>query len=58
MLGDHLSSADLELGLLAMAFGGLQLWWISSTLRKQNLARQLSEREFKRSVERIWTKKS
>ena len=30
---DHLNSGYLQLGLFALAFGGLQLWWISSTLR-------------------------
>jgi hypothetical protein len=48
----------LELGLFALAFGGLQIWWISSTLRKRDLASLLSEREFRRSLERIWAKRS
>jgi hypothetical protein len=48
----------LELGLFALAFGGLQIWWISSTLRKRDLARPLSEGEFRRSLERIWAKRS
>jgi hypothetical protein len=46
----------LQLGLVALAFGGLQIWWISSTIRKRDLARPLSEREFRRSLERIWRK--
>jgi hypothetical protein len=50
----HLNWGYLQLGLVAFAFGGLQVWWISSTLRKRDLARPLSEGEFKRSLERIW----
>ncbi|MEB3331794.1 MAG: hypothetical protein VKI83_04810 [Synechococcaceae cyanobacterium] len=45
----------IQLGLVALVFGALQLWWIGSTLRRQDLARPLSEREFRRSLERIWT---
>jgi hypothetical protein len=44
----------LQLGLVAIAFGGLQIWWISSNIRKRDLAQPLSEREFRRSLERIW----
>jgi len=51
---DRLNSGYLQLGLLALAFGGLQIWWISSTLRKRELARPMSEGEFRRSLERIW----
>jgi hypothetical protein len=43
----------LQLGLLALAFGGLQVWWISSTIRKRNLARPMKDNEFRRSLERI-----
>jgi hypothetical protein len=45
---------SMQLGLFALAFGGLQIWWISSTLQKRDLARPLSEGEFRRSLERIW----
>jgi hypothetical protein len=48
----------LQLGMVALAFGGLQVWWIASTLRKRDLARPLNEREFRRSLERIWAKRS
>ena len=51
---DSLQSSYLQLGLLALAFAGLQLWWISSTLRKRELAKPLSSKEFRRSLERIW----
>jgi hypothetical protein len=58
VLMDHLNWGYLQLGLVALAFGGLQVWWISSTIRKRDLAKPLSEMEFRRSLERIWTKKS
>lgn len=55
---DHLSAGYLQLGLFALLFGGLQIWWICSTLRKRDLARPLSEGEFRRTLARIWAKKS
>ena len=58
VLMDHLNWGYLQLGLFAFAFGGLQVWWISSTLRKRNLARPMSEGEFRKTLERIWAKKS
>ena len=48
----------LQLGLFALAFGGLQVWWIGSTIRKRDLARPMSEAEFRRSLERIWAKRT
>ena len=51
---DDLNWGYIQLGLVALAFGGLQVWWIRSTLGKRDLARPLSEEEFKRSLERIW----
>jgi len=53
---DHQSWGDLQLGLVALVFGGLQIWWIGSTLRKRELARPLNEGEFRKSLERIWAK--
>lgn len=50
-----LNGGYLELGLVALAFGGLQLWWIGSTLRKRDLARPMSDGQFRKSLERIWT---
>lgn len=47
----------LPLLLLALAFGGLQIWWIGSTLWRRGLARPLNEAEFRRSLERIWARK-
>ncbi len=50
---EHLNWGYIQLGLLALAFGGLQVWWISSTLRTRGLARPLSAKGFRRSLERI-----
>jgi hypothetical protein len=47
----------IQLGLFALAFGGLQVWWISSLLRRRELARPMGEDDFRRSLERIWAKK-
>jgi hypothetical protein len=58
VLMDHLNLGYLQLGLFALAFGGLQVWSISSTLRKRDLARPLSDDEFRRSLERIWAKRT
>ena len=46
----------LQLGLVALALGGLQVWWIGSVFLKRKLARPLSEGEFPRALERIWKK--
>ena len=54
---DQFNAGYWQLGLLALVFAGLQLWWIGSILRRnrqRDLARTLSEREFKRSLERIF----
>jgi hypothetical protein len=55
---DHLNWGYLQLGLFALAFGGLQVWWNCSAMRKRDLARPLSEGEVRRSLERIWAKRS
>jgi len=51
-----LNSGYLQLGLVALAFGGLQVWWIGSVFRKRELARPLSEGEFRKALEKIWKK--
>jgi hypothetical protein len=51
---EHLNWGYVQLGLLALAFGGLQVWWISSTLRTRDLARLLIAKDFRRSLERIF----
>jgi hypothetical protein len=53
---DHLNWGYLQLGLVALVFGGLQIWWIGSVFRRRDLARPLSEGEFRKSLERIWEK--
>jgi hypothetical protein len=55
---EHLNWGYVQLGLLALAFGGLQLWWISSTLRQRALVRPMGEGEFRKSLERIWAKRN
>ena len=54
---ENLNWGLLQLGLVALVFGGLQVWWISSVFRRRDLARPLSEGEFRKTLERIWTKK-
>lgn len=54
---DHLHAGYLELGLVALVFGGLQVWWISSTLRRRELARPMNAEQFRKRLERIWAKK-
>ena len=54
---DQFNAGYWPLGLVALVFAGLQLWWIGSMLRRNRqygLARPMSEREFKRSLERIF----
>ena len=46
-----------HLGLVALAFGALQVWWIRSILRKRDLAKPLSEDAFRKTLERIWAKR-
>jgi len=53
---EHLNAGTLQLGLVALVFGGLQVYWIWSTIRKRDLARPLNEREFRKTLERIWAK--
>jgi len=53
---EHLNAGYLQQGLVALVFGGLQVWWMSSTLRKRDQARPLSEGEFRKSLERIWAR--
>jgi hypothetical protein len=53
---DQLNVGYLQLGLVALRFGGLQIWWISSTIRGRRRARPMNQQEFKRSLERIWAR--
>jgi len=54
---ENLNWGYIQLGLVALAFGGLQVWWISSTLRTRELAKPLSEDAFRKTLERIWAKR-
>ena len=53
---EHLNWGYIQLGLVALIFGGLQVWWISSVLWRRNLAKPQSGGEFRKSLERIWKK--
>jgi hypothetical protein len=53
---ERLNSGYLQLGLVAIPFGGLQVWWIGSVFRRRDLARPLNEGEFRKALERIWSK--
>ena len=53
---ENLNWGYIQLGLVALAFGGLQVWWIRSILRKRDLAKPLSEDAFRKTLERIWAK--
>jgi hypothetical protein len=55
---ENLNWGYIQLGLVALAFGGLQVWWIGSVFWKRKLARPLSEGEFRKALERIWQKRS
>jgi len=46
----------LQLGLVALSLGGLQVLWVVRIYRKRKLARLLSEGESRKALERIWTK--
>jgi len=46
----------IQLCLVALAFGGLQVWWIGRVLWKRKLARPLNEDEFRKALEKIWKK--
>jgi hypothetical protein len=55
-LMDHLDAGTVQLGLFALVFAGLQIWWISSTLLERRLARPMNEQEFKRRLQKIWVR--
>ena len=55
---EKLNWGYIQLGLVALAFGVLQLWWISSVFRKRELARPMKEGQFRKTLERIWERKS
>ena len=49
---DHLNWGYIQLGLVAVVFGGLQVWWIRSVFWRRDLARPQSGGEFRKSLER------
>jgi len=49
---ETLNWGHIQLGLVALVFGGLQVWWIASVLWKRKLARPLSEGEFRKALSR------
>ena len=53
---EHLNWGYIQLGLVALVFGGLQVWWISNVLWRRDLAKPQSGGEFRKSLERIWKK--
>lgn len=53
---EQLNAGYWQLGLFTLAFVGLQIWWISSTLRRHRLPRPITQGEFPRSLERILSK--
>lgn len=55
---EHLNWRSLQLALLALAFGGLQVWWIRSALSKRDLTPPLSDWAFRKNLERIWANRA
>jgi hypothetical protein len=51
---DQLNWGYIQLGVVALAFAGLQLWWIGSVFKKRERSRPQTNREFRRSLEAIW----
>ena len=47
----------IQLGLVALAFGGLQVWWISRIFRRRDLAKPMTEKDFRKSLEQMWAKR-
>jgi hypothetical protein len=41
VLMDHLNWGYIQLGLVALVFGGLQVWWISSVFLRRDLNRSI-----------------
>jgi hypothetical protein len=53
---EHMNWGYIQLGLVALVFGGLQIWWISRVFWGRELAKPLSEDAFRKTLERIWSK--
>jgi len=50
---DHLNWGYLQLVLVTLVSGGLQVWWIGSRFRRRNLARPVSKGEVKRTLRNL-----
>ena len=53
---ENLNWGYIQLGLFALVFGGLQVWWISRIVSRRDLAKPLKEKDFRESLEQIWAK--
>jgi hypothetical protein len=53
---EYLNGGYIQFGLVALAFGGLQIWWISRIIGRRNLAKPMAEKDFRKSLEQIWAK--
>lgn len=53
---EQLNWGYVQLGMFALAFAALQIWWISSTMRGRRLARPMHEHEFRQRLEKIWSR--
>jgi len=53
---DPLIWGYLQLGLVAVVFAFLQVWWISRVFRRRDLAKPLAEKDFRKSLEQSWAK--
>ncbi len=54
---EQLNWGYVQLGLVALAFGGLQVWWISSVFRRRDLGKPMGSKAFRNSLEKIWKKR-
>ncbi|MFQ6538375.1 MULTISPECIES: hypothetical protein [Aphanothece] len=56
---EHLNWGYIQLGLVGLAFAGLQVWWIGSVFfRRRDLATPMKSAEFRKTLEKIWSKRS
>lgn len=55
---DQLNWGYIQLGVVAIAFAGLQLWWIGCVFRKRERSSPHTNKVFRRSLEAIWENES
>jgi hypothetical protein len=53
---EDLNWVYIQLELVALAFGALQVWWIGSVFREKRRPRPMGEGRFRKALERIWSK--